>query len=225
MGEEKSKNNTTNIIVTAIAVLIIIFLAFLLYKYSVKPIPEAIQPAALKPIAKPTKIISFLPADILPKTVQNGSCWENSVAYPFRQDAWRCMVENNIIDPCFSAKQDGYVICPGNPQKDEGVAIKLTKPLPKAETPKETQDNWAWFLILKDGTFCSPFTGTRPFFGPDQAAYYGCNSADDTKQILLLNDLEKGNIWKATEAILTKNASGSWTINSAKQADIDTIWQ
>ena len=106
--------------------LIIIFLAFLLYKYSVKPLPEISQPVVQKPVEKPTKIIAFAPPDILTKTVQSGSCWENSVAYPFRQDAWRCMIENNIIDPCFSTKQSGYVFCQTSPLKEESFLIKLT---------------------------------------------------------------------------------------------------
>ena len=112
-----------------------------------------------------------------------------------------------------------------------GFLMKLTQVLPKVSVPATTQDNWAWYVKLKDGTECSPFTGTRPFFGtgPDApVAYYGCKSNDKTQEIMLLGDLTEGTVWEAQEATLTKVGgvpSGSWTIQSTKQVDIDTVWQ
>jgi len=218
-------------IIALIVIIIISVLAFLFYYYSVKLVPQTSQvstPVATAPAEKPavipTNVIAFLPPDVLPKTQQNGSCWTNSIS-SLRQDAWRCMIGNEINDPCFSTKQKGLVFCPMNPTESNSVLIKLTKDLPKPSTVISTQDNWAWFLVLEDGTYCSPFTGTRPFFNQGKdVAYYSCNSNDKTKQIVLLGDLTKDIVWKANEAILSQTGN-NWDISSTKQVNIKTIWQ
>ena len=232
------KHFISTIIITTISAAVIIILAFLFYYYSVKTISLptensvsfAKKESAKKPPVSqiiPTNVINFMPPAVLPTNQESGSCWTNSIAEPFRADAWRCIVGNGISDPCFTTAQKGFVFCQENPLKPDSVLIKLTKPLPAASLPPVLQDNWAWFLTLKDGIFCAPFTGTRPFFGTGpsaQIAYYGCNSNDKNQRIYLLGDLTKGNVWTATEAISTKNG-GSWTISSTQQVDIDTVWK
>jgi hypothetical protein len=65
--------------------------------------------------------------------VQSGYCWSASDVTP-RDDAWRCLVGNLILDPCFSsALASGVVVCP-TPWNDTGTEIRLTKALPKLLT-------------------------------------------------------------------------------------------
>jgi hypothetical protein len=231
------KYSISTIIITIMAIIIILFLAFLFYYYSVTPLPSSFEKfasvpqsnnvdASKKDILKivPTDIITFVPPDTLPTIQKSGNCFSSSIAEPYRKDAWRCMVANNIYDPCFETKQKGLVFCPINPLSTNSVLIKLTKALPKLSPITNTQDNWAWFLVLEDGTYCSPFMGTRPIIDKGQVAYYACNSSDKNKQVLLIDDLIKGVVWKANESILTKFGN-AWSISSKQQVNIKTVWQ
>ena len=245
MAEEQKQYSKSTIIITAIVIIIILILSYLYYYYSTAQVPapkvtapvvtnkNVVKQPPAPPVVQvtPTNIITFAPPQVLPAATQKGNCFASSIAEPFRKDAWRCMVVNSIYDPCFETPQKGVVFCQVNPLSADSVLIKLTKALPAVSLPATVQDNWAWFLTLKDGTYCSPFTGTRPFFstGPSaQVAYYGCRSNNKDEEIVLLGDLTQGNVWTANEAILTKSGgvpSGSWTIKASRQADVDTVWK
>jgi hypothetical protein len=231
----ENKNDIYTIIVVVVAIIIIVALMFLFYYFSIKS--EYLTEVEIASVsgtsdnfyesqttASPTNVMYFKPWDVSPKEIKSGNCWVNSIAEPFREDAFRCMVDNAIYDPCFQTPEDGFVFCQMNPSVPEAFLIELTKPLPTPEVPKNKQSNWAWFVKLKDGTYCSPFTGTRPFFPDGQVAYYGCNSDDKNQQIVLIGDLTEGNIWTATEAILTQQ-NKNWVIKSSKKVEIDSVWQ
>ena len=170
-------------IIIAVAIIIILILAFLFYLFTVKSVPLPEMPVQK---ALPTKLVKFaVPAD-LPSTQKAGECFASSIAQPFREDAFRCMVVNEIYDPCFKVPEGDFVYCQSNPIDFDSFLIKLTKKLPAPEAPQQKQTNWAWFLKLEDGTVCSPFTGTRPFFGQGesaQVAYYGCQSKMQTSRL------------------------------------------
>jgi hypothetical protein len=137
------------------------------------------------------------------------------------------MVDNSIYDPCFSIGVKEFVFCQMNPLVEDSFLIESTKDLPEVKVTTENQNNWAWFVKLEDGIYCSPFTGTRPFFGENenaQIAYYGCNSQNKDEQIVLLGDLMRSNIWTAKKAIIVKDGE-NWVIKSIDNAQIDTVWQ
>lgn len=235
MDKPPKKYSTSEIIITVLAIIIILVLSYLIYYYSVKTMFLAAIEQSFNndfsvvktPAKNPTEIITFKPPEILPTVQKNGKCFASSVAEPFRQDAFRCMIGNLIYDPCFAVAQNGFVYCQVGIDDSAGFLMKLTQALPKVSLPKVIQTNWAWFIKLKDGTYCSPFTGTRPFFGtgPDaQIAYYGCNSNNQDEQIVLLGDLTEGDVWTADEAILIKTGT-AWAIKSTQKIDIDTVWQ
>ena len=87
----------------------------------------AILPAAAKPGA--TKVVSYSAAGMKGKAVK-GSCWTGSIAST-RSDAFRCMIGNSIMDPCFKVSNK-VVNCPQSLAMNTGVIIKLSKPLPEA---------------------------------------------------------------------------------------------
>jgi len=84
-----------------------------------------------------------------------GSCWEGSIAAN-RADAFRCTVGNSISDPCF-VRSSGSVACPEIPAGDQGLVIKLTKPLPANDVSGPANP---WAMVVAPGTRCRIETGT-----------------------------------------------------------------
>lgn len=238
MEENKKKISVSTIVVTVIAIIIIVALAVLFYYYSEKlkslPASELVDyenknvPAKKPktPIIEATSIIVFKVPDVLPESTKQGKCLGSSVAEPFREDAFRCQVSNQIYDPCFSTAQKGVVFCQINPLVNDSFLIKLTQALPKPSLPKEKLTNWAWFVRLEDGTLCSPFTGTR-LIVQGETANYGCSSKNPPasgEQIVLMGALTEAVIWSAEKAVLVKNGT-NLSIKSSEQVSIDTVWQ
>jgi hypothetical protein len=150
------------------------------------------------PVQTATKIIDYVPpAPLEGATVVAGSCWTNSIAAPYRDDAWRCTVGNAIHDPCFQIPGSANLLCdptPGTTQ-DASIVLSLIKPLPKPEghlSPATAYDG-AWLIELKGGIVCSPFTGTLPFSDKGDVASYGCS---DKRLIFGVNADKK--VWTAT---------------------------
>lgn len=233
MNDIRDYDSVSTIVVTVLAIIIILLMASLIYRYSATPYPvvdsgdfvSSVSVPKKKPAVSPTIVIPFEAQNIGTGNSKIGRCFSGSIAYPFRQDAWRCLAENKIYDPCFQTSEKNTVFCQMNPLKTESFLIKLTQPLPAPDAPSITQDNWSWFLVLKDETYCSPFTGLKPFLGRDKIANYGCKSFHNPDEyVVLLGDLVKGNVWKAQKAVLAKNGS-IWEIQSEEQVEVMAVWQ
>lgn len=163
---------------------IIVFLLVILFGagqfFARAPIPNGNPSVSNAPNAQPTRVIAYeasLPINAAPAV--RGSCWTNSIAAPYRMDAWRCAVGNGIQDPCFQINgSTSTLLCnmnPGNPAATSSFILSLTKPLLAPEVPAApAPNNWAWLVKLGDGTLCSPFTGTRPFSVTGEVAEYSC---------------------------------------------------
>ena len=86
-----------------------------------------------------TKVVDYVPpAPAENATIVVGSCWTNSIAAPYRSDAWRCTVGNEIHDPCFQIPGNANLLCdpnPGNIADASPVILSLVKPLPKSGKP------------------------------------------------------------------------------------------
>ena len=224
------KKDFLNIIFVIIAIIIIVALAFLLYVFSAKEV--SLNNSSVASVSgvinyERSKIIIFEPSEVLPEQTKKGNCWTNSIAQPYRKDAWRCMVNNEIYDPCFETLTENIIFCQINPLIPSAFLIELEKPLPEPSIPSEIPNNWAWFVKLKDGAYCSPFTGTRPIFeieGSMQAAYYGCILNNKEEQIVLLGDLENNNVWTAKKAIIAKEDE-KWVVKSVENIQVDVIWK
>ncbi len=105
----------------------------------------------------------------------SGSCWTGSIASG-QSDAWRCMVGNNISDPCYAGKlsNDHVAIC-GGPFSSRVMVIKLTAPLSStdANPPSGTRGDPS-ALELGDGARCEMITGaTNAING--MRLNYGCS--------------------------------------------------
>lgn len=171
-----------------------------------------------------TQVVRYEPSEELPRQTNPGHCFSNSLAEPYREDAWRCMVGNEIHDPCFSIAKQDAVVCDINPLAGTaGFQLQLTKPLPPSQISQPVKENWGWLVELADGTICAPFTGTRPVLG-GETAYYGCISADQTRESILLGDLKKDKVWTAKEGILTSDENNI-SLQSTRDAQVKTVWQ
>lgn len=243
----KTHNLTT--IVTAVAITIIIILSFLYYYYGVRlapasrsdieivsvQIPPKKQEPAPIPEKKPeppqlpnlpegqyTKITSYTPLGKTIENIKEGKCMSYSIAQPFREDTWRCVVDNRSYDPCFAVDKD-RMLCQNNPLKESDMfLVKLTD----APLPKVKKDNWAWFLTFDDGTYCAPYTGRRPQVALEEV-YYGCKMPAGNQTMVILGELKGGVKWTAKTAILFPQnlQKNQWRIVSTKEMEVKEVWQ
>ena len=233
----KKGHSISTIVITIFAVLIILALSIAFFYFAVKSESfsqsentsfSGISNAVKESASWRTNIIAFSIPEVLPQQKKQGECLSYSIADPFRPDAFRCQVKNEIFDPCFETQDPAFVFCQPNPLTPESFLIELEKPLPQPSLLDFTQDNWAWFLKLEDGSYCRPFTGIRPVI-QGKLAYYACASVDnplDDKEehVILFGDLEKSRIWTADKAVITQDKD-KWIIKSEEKAKIDTVWQ
>ncbi len=220
------------------AVAVVVFMVFMMILFAASGLLSSFsnqssvtQTTQQNNTLQPTQVIHYIPnISTSGMAVQNGSCWTNSIAEPYRTDAWRCTVGNSISDPCFEIQNTKNLFCganPGDQTATSAFVLKLTQPLPSPDvTSSTTSSNWAWAVMLTDGTYCTPFTGTRPFAASGEAAYYACNSKDPTEEFIF-NDLDSSSsIWTATVGSLSKSTSTyPPAIESMKVVPVKTVWQ
>jgi hypothetical protein len=185
------------------------------------------QKSFFAPAAAATKVINYIPpAPRESATVVAGSCWTNSIAAPYRDDAWRCMIGNEIYDPCFQIPGNANLRCNAGPKDatdPSSIILSLTKPLPKTEghlAPATPYDG-AWLIELKGGIVCSPFTGTLPFSDKGGVATYGCS---DKRLIFGIN--ADGKVWTAKVGSLgTATESAPPHLINQTTVPIATAWK
>ena len=185
-------------------------------------------PAAMAapPMEQATNVVRYFPEASGP-SAQTGKCWTNSIAAP-RPDAWRCMLENGIVDPCFESRDRKFVVCNPNPAKDDpGFGLKLTQPLPKSDIPDQSSAMEAaggWLVELADGTLCRPATGARGVIAGKIISYY-CEKGKEGLETSLLDGLTtKGPVWTAEKGTIVPGPQGPKLIKS-KTITVKTVWQ
>ena len=107
-----------------------------------------------------------------------GSCFSGSIGLP-RPDAWRCMVGNEILDPCLESPKGPSVglVCVFD---NQAVRLHLTKALPMKYKNRPEKTFFAWQLVLANGDVCQRFTGTAAGAVQGQGLVYGCKSGGTT---------------------------------------------
>jgi hypothetical protein len=227
---------TSKIFVVIVLVLIILFGVgqfFTSTPTAIKPSNSSTSPSGqTMATIPPTQIIAYIPPQPTSSTlVEQGSCWTNSIAAPFRADAWRCAVGNGISDPCFQIPQSKNLLCninPATPNSTSSFVLKLTQPLPAPQIPPGlAPKDWAWLIQLSDGTLCSPFTGTLPAIAGDHSANYDCAPGPLGENLLIFDDLNtSSSVWTANVGTLSTNTTSTLpTIASSTTISIATIWQ
>jgi len=157
-----------------------------------------------------------------------GDCWTSSIASP-RNDAWRCMVGDEIHDPCFATTNNKLVVCYDNPtDANAHIAISLTKPLP-APNNNSSQKYSPLFLKLTDGSVCTPFTGTLSIVNK-MIISYGCSDSKpcDSNGCQYLTGLtgraQQGKTWYVQKVSYSVH-KGESTMIGYKKVAVVSVWQ
>jgi hypothetical protein len=126
------------------------------------------RPAGAYP--EPTQIVTYKAASMKAagKAVR-GYCWTSSIA-SLRSDAFRCMIGNSIMDPCFSVSSK-VVNCPENMSANTGTVIDLTQPLPENNLGHGGAPPWTYQAAGGKGITCNVSTGTAPTDSGDYRYY------------------------------------------------------
>jgi hypothetical protein len=181
-----------------------------------------------------TQVVYYLPSPLTSSTpVVAGSCWTNSIAAPYRADAWRCAVGNGIQDPCFQIQgSTSTVLCainPANPSDSSTFAMKLTQPLPAPETiPSSTPASMAWLIELQDGTLCTPFTGTLPpVTDGGNTANYDCAPGILGSDTVIFGNLNSStSIWTADVGSLsTSSRIFPPVVVASSSVPVESVWE
>jgi hypothetical protein len=182
--------------------------------------------AAIKTKITQTEVINFQPITSQTHEKQ-GVCWTNSIALT-RPDAWRCSVNNEIYDPCFTTKNPNILICGADPiENSKSFPLKLKEALPKPDK-KQAKENNAWIIELSNGALCNPYTGTMPILNDRDkpiALQYGCNNLENNKLSGLLDgSVKPGKIWHTKQVIYTMQKHKVKTLK-IQDVKIKKIWR
>lgn len=198
--------------------------------------PQSTAPVVTPSVtpATQTQVVAFSPSLPASTTPVSGSCWTNSIAAPYRTDAWRCTIGNAIQDPCFGIASSTDLLCNANPavpDSTSSIVLKLTSPLPSpAAIPGGVPPTWAWLVKLSDGTLCSPFTGTLPPVTlNDQTAGYSCAPGPLGNNLVIFGDLDNTNAqWTALVGDIAPSNSTSGPpvfVDASATVPVATVWQ
>jgi hypothetical protein len=110
----------------------------------------------------------------------SGHCWTQSLVTS-RGDAYRCMVGNSILDPCFAPKvsRPRAVACATDPFSNRIVLLRMQKPLPSPDSTTQwlKPHNQPWGLRLSNGDTCVFATGATDVIKGERMNY-GCARND-----------------------------------------------
>jgi hypothetical protein len=219
---------TSKVIVILVLGLVVLFGIGQFFAFSPANNNSAAAPSTSQ--TPPTQVIAFVATQPSSAPTQNGSCFASSIAAPYRTDAWRCSVGNSISDPCFQISGNNNLLCAVNPAEGSYATstfvLHLTKALPKATPPSGPKPtNWAWAVQLADGTYCTPFTGTRPFTASGVVGNYACSSPNSSENMIFGDLNASSSVWMAEVGSLNPSTSSLPTLGYTAEAPVTTVWQ
>ena len=156
-----------------------------------------------RPLTETTKQLPTVIAD-----KKSGECWQQSQLIK-REDAWRCIAEGHVYDPCFVRRFGTHLeaVCVESPWSSKGVQLSVTTPLNNNQ--HETLDmsrTFPWAVELTNGQRCQAIESSAQYDG--LTVHYRC---DENKE--LIGDLQRCNsAWK----ILQHTSNGIETVTIAR---------
>jgi len=100
------------------------------------------------------------PAIVVVATTK-GECWQQS-QHTIREDAWRCIAEGRIYDPCF-VKSFGSkleAVCPESPWSGNSIQITVSSPMDSSHhLALDMSRNYPWAVHLHNGEKCLAVDG------------------------------------------------------------------
>jgi hypothetical protein len=137
-----------------------------------------------------------------------GECWQQSQRIK-REDAFRCIAEGRVYDPCFIKSYDSgkEAVCPASPWIKEGIMLSLSSPADNSQhTLLDMAETYPWAIELATGDKCQAIDEGQVYDGLE--VHYQCNS-----QTVLIGRVHR---CKANWSILQKTASGVSTAQVAR---------
>ena len=174
-----------------------------------------------------TKIIKYIPP--IPSEKREGSCWTNSNIIQ-RSDVWRCMIGNEIFDPCYAVQDKTTIVCGARPDidKSSGFVLKLTKPLPTPDVSKGPSSS-ASMIELEDGTICDFISGASGATDGVRSERISYSCRIKGQDVVVFGDLQPGTVWIAEKGILveqkTRDDLPPFMVKDLQKVRIRTIWQ
>ena len=147
-------------------------------------------------------------APLVIKEVISGQCWQQSQRIK-REDAWRCVAEGKVYDPCF-VKQFGshtQALCPHSPWVGDSVQINLSTPVDNSQHAQlDMSRALPWAIELTTGEKCQAIDEGGIYEG--LPIRYQCDS-----QTVLIGHVQR---CKATWSILQHRTEGLSTATVAR---------
>jgi hypothetical protein len=176
-----------------------------------------------------TDVLEFNPTNISSNiNKESGYCLASSVSDPLNPNAFRCMVKDEIFDPCFLVQSSTNLLCNVNFNNLNGTStfvLENTKPLPAVEMSTSTDVIGAG-ILLTDGTYCTPLTGTRPFSSEGYSAYYSCVSNNKGEDYIFNKIDDSAPVFKAIVGSLLKGTSTfPPPIDNLQIMSVKTVWK
>lgn len=179
------------------------------------PTVAATQTAeAIEVPAEPTEVIVVQPSALSVVQETEGHCWTAS-SKTVRPNAWRCMEDSAIHDPCFSeSNDDAFVICAVDPET--GVKMNLTEPLPVSEGHQKEDPSYAWILALADRSTCTFIAGATGVINGERANY----SCSDEWWVVGLPEVDT--VWTVHKVLISEARD-----QAVAEADVavTTVWR
>ena len=177
--------------------------------------PTAVEPGASVPANRTDTryILPFTVEGLNPNltvaSTSEGICDLGSSIAVSRPDAWGCITEGGVLDPCFEnayvpLEEATEVVCFDTPWSSEVVMLTLSSPLSRekeapagamtgaADTANEVIQPWdlPWALELANGDRCALMHGTLLVMA-GQVVHYGCEQGG-----MILGETDRGQpVW------------------------------
>lgn len=146
-------------------------------------------------------------APVIKKNLSGQCVMQSKLAV--REDAWQCMAEGKIYDPCFvqMTANKNAVVCPQSPWVGDSVQIHLNTPLnTENNAGLDMSRGFPWGIELANGDRCQAVSAEQVYDG--MPIRYHCRSNN-----LLVGYLQRCKpVWR----MLEKTADGVQTVELKK---------
>ena len=137
-----------------------------------------------------TETTNHLPMVITEK--KSGECWQQSQLIK-REDAWRCMAEGKVYDPCFVRPFGSHLTtnCLASPWSRDAIEITVATPLDnRHHEVLDMSRTFPWALELIHGEKCLSVESSEQYDG--LPVHYRCEGNKE-----LVGDIQRCNsMWK-----------------------------
>ncbi len=181
------------------------------------PVAMHVSTATLSAPLTATVVFDYVPS--VPAERRAGYCVANS-RFVNLDDAWECVVDDEVVDPCFTASDGETVVClPAPPVNAPGFALDLTRPLPAPEAGADIPSD-VWLFRTREGNLCSVAGRVSVQVG-DRRVTHVC-----TDGTAVLGGIDTSTaVWTVEKVDLVNSSQGVFSAENARTAEITAAWR